>query len=144
MIWAADIPGRPVSVDEMYRTGLMPVHRRGVPVLRPDGTPKTIHRPVLTEAARLYREGAQTILQAARPSRWRPVGQIRIRVTLELAKPIDPDNVLKILGDALQRAIEKDDRDFLWCHEKVVFGVAPRDERVRLIISDDASCCYGG
>lgn len=144
MIWTADIPGRPVSVDEMYRTGLMPVTRRGVPVLRPDGTQKRIHRPVLTEAATIYRNDAQRILTAARPSHWRPAGQIRIRVTLELAKPIDPDNCLKILGDALQRAIEKDDRDFLWCHEKVVFGVSPRDERVRLIISDDPACCFGG
>ena len=147
MKWACDIPGRPVSVDAMYRTGLMPVYRKGKPVMIPRNgklVQKEIHRPVLTKEASKYRDDAQYVMQAAKPSRWAPTGQIRIRVTLELAAPIDADNCLKILGDALQRATGINDVNFLWCHERVTFGVAPVDERVRLIIDDDPTCCFGG
>jgi len=70
-----------------------------------------------------YQLGVVYLVREARPSGWRPEGQIRLRYELLLKRDIDADNVLKALNDAIAKALGTDDRYFLPCIEtKIVDG----------------------
>ena len=139
MRWSVTIPGQPVSWDAAYRTGLRMVVHGGKPVLRPDGTAKLIHRPVLTPEAKQWKRDVQLLAQAARPSNWHPRGQIRVLVELRLVNDMDDDNAMKLARDALHEAIGYDDIHFLMCTVSKKAGVSLRDACIKLTIDDDTT-----
>jgi hypothetical protein len=120
----------------------MPVSRRGTPVLDEDGKQRMIHRPVLTDAAKVWRNDVQLLCQNARPPRWKPQGQIRVVIDLFLAHDMDCDNTGKLLLDGLAKAIEYDDIHFLVTYRSKEAGVPLRDARVVLTIDDDTARPY--
>lgn len=142
MKWGVTVPGSPVSWDEAYPIGVMPVKRQGKAVLREDGTQKVIHRPVLAEKARLWRDACQMLMQAARPSRWAPEGKVRVRWTFYVTRTIDSDNLIKLPSDALQRATGIDDKRYLHCVEDVIVVKDPRECRAEVLVDDDWRCCW--
>ena len=127
------------SWDAAYRTGLRMVVSKGKPVLRPDGTPKLIHRPALTPEAKQWKRDVQLLAQAARPSIWHPRGQIRVLVELHLVNDMDDDNAMKLARDALHEAIGYDDIHFLMCTVSKEAGVPLRDACIKLTIDDDTT-----
>ena len=137
MRWSVTIPGQPVSWDGAYRTGKMPVKSAGRPVFLPDGTPKMIHRPVLTAEAETWKNTVHLLVQAARPSRWAPAGQIRLLVELHLVRDMDDDNAMKLARDAAAKAIGHDDINFLVCTLSKEAGLPLRDARVVLTFDDE-------
>jgi len=122
MQWSVTIPGQPVSWDAAYRTGRMPVKRGGRLVLNEDLTPRYINRPVLTDDARVWKETVFTLARLAKPSGWKPEGQIRVLFDLRLAEDMDDDNACKLARDALAEAIGHDDRHFLACTRSKTVG----------------------
>ena len=130
------IPGQPVSWDAAYPIGKMPVRRKTGPVLNEDGSQKMIHRPVKSDAAKVYQQDAQLIIQAAAPSRWSPPGQVRMFVDLYLINDMDDDNALKLLRDTVQRATGVDDMRFLSCTRRKEVVSDPREARVVLTFED--------
>jgi hypothetical protein len=141
--WYCTVPGRPVSLNKAYRTALVPVKRKGVPVLLPDGTPKLIHRPILTPEAERWRDACQMLMQAARPSAFRPVqpARIRVRWTFYVTTLIDSDNLEKLPADGLKRAIDYDDRYFNQCVQDVIVVSDPREARVEMVVDSNPACC---
>ena len=87
--------------------------RRGVTLTDVKGRARVLHRPGLTDKAVAYRDKAQWLMQSARPSGWHPSGQLRVVIDIRCLRPVDPDNTLKLLMDALKMAIGHDDRFFL-------------------------------
>lgn len=141
MRWSVTIPGQPVSWDAAYRTGLIPVRRKvagqRVAVLNPDGSKKMIHRPMLTAEAEQWKLDVYRLCTVAKPSHWRPEGQIRIEVVLRLAHDMDDDNAMKLARDALASAIDHDDINFLMTTKSKSSGYLLRDACVILTIDDD-------
>ena len=135
MRWSVTIPGQPVSWDAAYRTGKMPVRRHGVDVYV-DGKPKTIHRPVMTDAGLVWKRDVQLLVQNAKPSKWKPAGQIRVIVDLYLSHDMDDDNAMKLTRDAAAKALDLDDIQFLVCTRTKEI-VSERDARVELTFDDD-------
>ena len=123
MRWDCVIPGQPVSHNDSIKMGRLAVQRKGRQVYNEDGTPKTIIRPIKTAQAQQYQQDAQLLLQAAKPSRYQPTGQLRVTFDIELAKNMDSDNIIKPLLDALKRAIDYDDIHFLPCVRSKAYGV---------------------
>jgi hypothetical protein len=137
--WDVWLPGQPVSWDSAYPMGKMPVRRKSGPVLNADGSQKMIHRPVKSDAAKVYQEGVQTIVQAAKPSRWLPTEQVRVFVDLYLMEDIDCDNATKLVFDAAAKAIGCNDRLFLPCYRIKIAGYPDRGQvGIRLTFDDDA------
>lgn len=141
MRWSVTIPGQPVSWDAAYRTGLIPVRRKiagqRVSVLNDDGSRKMIHRPMLTAEAEQWKMDVYRLCTVAKPSRWRPEGQIRVEVVLRLVHDMDDDNAMKLARDALASAIEHDDINFLMTTKSKSSGYLLRDACVILTIDDD-------
>lgn len=148
MSWSFTVPGQPVSWDAAYRTGTMPVKRRGVAVLNEDMTPRMIRRPILTDEARAWRDAVVMLARLAKPSRWKPRGhlgraghsdtcqQIRLVVDLRLAADMDDDNALKLLRDGLAEAIDYDDIHFLTYTQSKTFGRSPYEACVIVTVED--------
>lgn len=142
MRWGVTIPGQPISTNHAYRTGRMNVSRKGTPVLNADGTPKVIHRPVKTPEAQQYHDDVLLLARNAKPSRWEPVGQIRVVIDLFLTRDMDADGCLKVLLDGLADGIGVNDKMFLPTVRSKEAGVPLRDARVVLTIDDDTSRPY--
>lgn len=136
MRWSVTIPGQPVSWDAAYITGRMPVKRRGVSVFNADGSQKTIHRPVMTDAGKTWKDDVQLLVQNAKPSKWKPTGQIRVIVDLYLSHDMDDDNAMKLTRDAAAKALGLDDIQFLVCTRTKEI-VSERDARVELTFDDN-------
>jgi hypothetical protein len=130
------VPGQPVSWDAAYVTGKMPVKRRGTPMHNTDGSPRYIHRPVLTREGQQWKNDVQLLVQAAKPSAFHPAGQIRLIVDLYLAHDMDDDNAMKLTRDAAAKAIGVDDMRFLVC-TRVKEIVDPKKAHVRLTFDDN-------
>ena len=136
MSWSFTVPGQPVTTNHAYRTGKMPVKRGGRQVMNADMTPKVIHRPVLTDEGKTWRDAVQTIAQISKPSRWRPSGQLRVIIDLRLADAQDADGSLKLILDGLKRAIDYDDKHFLPCVRSMESGRPLRDACVIVTVED--------
>lgn len=137
MRWHVDLPGQPVSWDQAYVTGKMPVKRRGKPVFNADMTPRTIHRPVLTDAGRVWKQDVEMLVRMAKPSAFKPTGQIRLIVDLYLSHDMDDDNAMKLARDAAAKAIGVDDMRFLACTRIKEVVDDPRKAHVRLTFDDN-------
>lgn len=86
-----------------------------------------------------YQNDVALIVRTARPSSFRPLGQIRLRYKFYLRTRIDADNALKALNDAIARALEINDDRFLPCvEEKHVWKMEP-EPRVEVVIEDLSS-----
>jgi len=105
-------------------------------VFNEDGSERTIHRPILTPEAKQWRDDVQLVAQTAKPSRWKPSGQLRIVIDLRLAQDIDADNVLKLILDGLARAIDYNDRHFLPCVQSKTSGRKPHEACVIVTVED--------
>lgn len=115
----------------------MPVSRHGKPVLNDDGSQRLINRPVKTEAAQQWQNDVQLLVQNAKPRGWAPTGQIRVTLDLHLSHPMDADNTVKLILDAVAKGIEYNDSNFLHCVRSMESGLRQRDARVELTIDDD-------
>jgi hypothetical protein len=135
--WSVTIPGQPVSWDTAYRMGRMPVKRRGVAVLNADGAQKTIHRPVMTDAGAIWKRDVQLLVQSAKPSKFKPTGQIRVIVDLYLSHDMDDDNAMKLTRDAAAKALGLDDIQFLVCTRTKEIVSDHRHARVELTFDDN-------
>lgn len=144
MIWKFVVPGNAVSVNDAYRTGKMPLARKGKPVLGPDGSQRFIHRPILTDQAEQWRNDVQLIAQNARPKGWQwSGGRIRIVWRFHLTRLTDSDNLLKLACDGLSRAIGVNDKFFNHCIEDVIVVKDSRESRTEVIVSTDPTCrCF--
>jgi len=127
MRWRVTIPGQPVSVNHQYQN-----------VYRKDKRGRTYKGRALTPEAKKYFEDAVLVVQAARPSRWKPAGQVRVIYDLFLQRSIDSDN-LKIVGDAIAVATGIDDSRFLVCTRSKQVGLSPSQARIEVTIEDELS-----
>lgn len=105
MSWSVTIPGQPPSTNHAYK--IVTVRRGSVPF-------RTLAK---TEEAVAYQTAARLIVAAAKPSGWTPAAQIRLTYRLFLASRQDADNSLKLLNDAIARALGVNDDRFLPCVE---------------------------
>jgi Holliday junction resolvase RusA-like endonuclease len=127
MRWLFEIPGQPPSWNASYR--IVRKFRSGkVPY----------HTLAKTQKVIDYQAGAKLIIQAAKPSGWRPKGQVRIYYWLYLSKDMDCDNIMKAIHDVIEMATGVDDMRFLPCvMEKTV--VPKRDAKVVVAVVDAES-----
>lgn len=140
MTWSVTVPGQPVSWDDAYRTGKMPVKRGGVPVLGADGNPRSIHRPIKTDRAAKYQDDVILVTKAARPSSWvTPTGQIYIVIGLFLTNDIDCDNSTKLALDGIAKAIGCNDRQFMPLYYVKETNVPLVQAKVVFVFPDDVN-----
>lgn len=125
MSWSFVLPGQPPSLNDLYEIGW-----------RNDKRGRRYKGIVKNEDARRYHDDAIPQIRVAKPSRWVPAGQVRLRIRLFLANDIDADNTLKVLSDAIQAATGINDKVFLPCIESKVIGLPPRDARVEVDVED--------
>lgn len=116
------IPGQPPSTNHLY------VRVRG----RWDKMTKA-------PGVEAYQNDVVLIVRTARPSSFRPLGQIRLRYRFFLRTRIDADNALKALNDAIALALDVNDDRFLPCVEEKQVWKQERDPRVEVTIEDLAS-----
>lgn len=137
--WSVTIPGQPVSWDKAYKTGRVALRKAGQAVLNEDFTQRYVSRPVLTPEARTWKETVLTLCRLAKPSGFRPEGQIRVLFDLRLATDMDDDNACKLARDSLAEAIGHDDRYFLACTRSKESGRTLRDACLIITVDTDPS-----
>lgn len=130
MRFFVSIPGQPVSLDAAYRTGKVQITDR-------KGEQREIHRPILTDEAKRWRDDVQLLVQTAKPSKWKPAGQIRVVLDLYLAHPMDADNTLKLILDGIQRALDYDDANFLPSIRSMRAGYQLKNAHVDIEINEE-------
>lgn len=90
----------------MYRYGWKKVQGR-------DGQPKQVVAAFKTDAAGTYQGDVRLIMRAARPSAFRPEGQIIVAYQFRLKRDTDCDNVMKAMNDAIAKELGVNDSRFL-------------------------------
>ena len=126
MKWGFTLPGQPPSWNTAYRIITKHGRRGGYQALGK------------TSEAKRYQIGAANIIRSAKPSRWKPIGQLRIHYWLYLARDMDCDNVLKLINDVIQTATGVDDKWFLPTVEEKTTGWGKK-ARVEVVIEDHES-----
>lgn len=96
--WSFEVPGQPPSVNHLY------VRVRG-----------NWNKIAKAKGVEQYQNDVVFLCRAARPSGWRPEGQIRIEFEFHLGRDADCDNLIKALQDAVAMALGINDRNFLPC-----------------------------
>jgi Holliday junction resolvase RusA-like endonuclease len=112
------VPGQPMSWNRSYRNRVITVKDKiGRTVLTPKGRPVT--RPVSykTKDAERYQEDVfwaakEAILRLEKDIGTFKPEQVMVAYDFMLARDIDCDNVMKMIHDALSRALGLDDRYF--------------------------------
>lgn len=108
------VPGQPVSWNASYRMGKRKVTDKfGQPVFNDQMQQKTISRQFKTDEARAYQDGVQMIVKAAKPGDFNPKHQIIVGYQFHLARSMDCDNIMKMMNDALAKALGVNDSRFL-------------------------------
>ena len=92
MIWSVVLPGQPWSGNHMYE------RNRGN---------AGQHKKPEVEA---YQTGVTLLVREARPSFWRPEGQIIVRYWFHLKRDVDCTNAIKVIEDAIATALRPEDR----------------------------------
>jgi len=128
MKWNVIVYGQPPTTNKMYSAKMRSIWR--------DGIRMNVPQMVKNAKVEAYQRDAILQIQAARPSRWRAEGFVRLRFRLYLVKNIDADNTLKALSDAIQIAIGVNDSWFLPCVESKEWGLSPREARVEIEVED--------
>jgi len=123
--WSFTLLGQPPSLNDLYEIGY-----------RNDKRGRRYKGIVKNKDAQKYHDDAVLQIRSARPSRWLPTGQVRLRIRLFLAGDIDADNTLKVLSDAIQTATGINDKVFLPCIESKEIGLPPREARVEVDVDE--------
>lgn len=119
MSWTVVIPGQPPSTNHAYKIVTVKRGTGGIPF-------RTLAK---TDEAISYQMAARLLVAAARPSGWRSAARVRLTYRLYLTHKQDADNSLKLLNDAIARALNINDDKFLPCVEsKEIVKVNPRVE----------------
>jgi len=74
---------------------------------------KEIRIQVKTDEANLYQSQLTMLARNAKPSDFKPMGQIIVAYEMILDRNLDADNVMKVVHDALAIALEVNDKLFL-------------------------------
>ena len=116
------IPGQPPSANSQY-------------VRRPGGLQMAKREEVAT-----YANGVALLVRTARPIGFlrpgpgQPQSQVRLVFDFYLSRPVDADNMLKVLNDAIAQGLGVDDRIFLPCVRSLITKIAPRLARTEIEI----------
>ncbi len=106
------VPGQPMSWNRSYGQRTVKVKDRfGQAVLNAAGRPKVRSMKFKTQEAAVYQDGVRLVAMAAKPRGFTPQ-QVIVAYDFVLNRDIDCDNVMKMINDALARAINLDDRNF--------------------------------
>jgi Holliday junction resolvase RusA-like endonuclease len=101
--WTVTVPGVPPSTNHAYR---IVVQKRGqVPYRTLAKTPEAVN----------YQSVATMLVRAAKPYGWKAGEQVRVGLRFYFPRRQDADNSMKILLDAVARALRVDDVCFLPC-----------------------------
>lgn len=113
--WSVDLPGQPVSGNEL---GIV---RRW----RKTKTGGNVQYPSIQKRQTVqdYQDGIIPLIRVAKPSRWVPTGLLRLTYDLYLSRDVDCDNISKTVGDAIKVAIQIDDKLFMPTFRTKVVGV---------------------
>jgi len=95
------MPGQPPTWNHMYRWTTKTVNG------------KQIRIQVKTDEASLYQSQLTMVARAAKPSDFKPVGQVIVAYEMLLDRNLDADNVLKAVNDALAVALDVNDKLFI-------------------------------
>lgn len=125
MNWSFVLEGQPPSLNDLYTIGW-----------RRDKKGRRYKGIVKGDDARQYHADAVPQIRVKCPSRWAPVGLVRLKIRLYLVRDIDADNCLKVLSDAIETATGINDKVFMPCIELKEIGLTPRDARVEVSIED--------
>ncbi len=98
MRFAFTVPGQPPSTNHIY------VRVRG-----------QYGKMAKAPGVEAFQADVALLCRTARPSGFHPKGQIRVRYSFHLGRDADADNLLKMLQDAIARALDVDDRVMLPC-----------------------------
>jgi Holliday junction resolvase RusA-like endonuclease len=121
--WKAVLRGQPPTVNHLYDVAW-----------KYDRTGRRYKGKVKNKAAQKYHDDAVLVLRSAKPSRWEAEGQVRIYYHLYLCRPIDADNILKVVNDAIATAVGINDSRFLPCVQSKVTGLPLREARIEVEI----------
>lgn len=110
-----EVPGQPPSWNQCYR----------IITLRGHGSLKK------TSVAQSYQDDVVWLTKLARPSDFRPEGQLYICYEMVLQRNADADNILKLVNDALARGLDINDSRFL----PVVISKTAGSKEPRLLIT---------
>lgn len=118
MRWAVVVPGQPWSGNHMYEGYGRNKHKR--------------------EDVETYQNHVTLLVREARPSFWRPDGQIIVEYEFYLFRDIDCTNAIKVIEDAVATALRPEDprydRRFL---PRAMFKeTGHRDAHVRITLED--------
>lgn len=96
------MPGQPPSWNASYR------------ITRQKGKQgQFFHTLSKSGIAERYQADLALVCRAAKPSAFKPEDRLIISYKFYLARDIDVDNILKMMNDAIARALEVDDKRFL-------------------------------
>lgn len=106
------VPGQPMSWNRSYRQRVVTVKDRFGRALTDDrGRVRTRSGVFKTKEAELFQDQVRMIARLAKPTGFKPAAVI-VTYDFILARDIDCDNVMKMVNDALSRALDLDDRYF--------------------------------
>lgn len=91
---------------------------------------------VKTEKLKRWQADMLLVVQAAKPSRWKPKKWVRIYWRVFLNRHVDADNLQKAVNDVIEDATGVNDKWFLPTFEEPTIGVPKRDARIELVIED--------
>lgn len=108
------VPGQVPSWNKSYRMRKAKVTgAHGQPVIGDDLRQKTVSRLFKTDEARAYQDGVQMIARTAKPTGFDPKHQIIVAYEFEMGRATDADNCMKMLNDAIAKALGVNDSRFL-------------------------------
>jgi Holliday junction resolvase RusA-like endonuclease len=129
MKWAVTVWGQPPTTNKMYSAKMRSVWRDGVRY----NTPQMVKNKNVED----YQTKAVQQIRVAKPTGWKPTGQIRIKLKAFLSRNIDGDNLQKPLLDAVKVAIGLDDMMFLTCLISKEVVKNAYDARMEIEFDDD-------
>ena len=113
MTWSFTLEGQPPSWNHSYHDVIIRP-RNGVP----------FRTKAKTSEALQYQNDVGWIVRTARPSGWVPTPQVRLIYDFAFGRPMDADNAMKMLNDAVAHALGIDDKTFLPCARSLTTGNA--------------------
>lgn len=132
-----DLPGQPISWNHSYDPVFLPVKDGfGQPVFNAKGDRKKHVSWKKKETAVEYQRTARLIISAARPTGFRPEGQLYILYEFFLGRWMDADNTMKMIGDTVALSLDIDDKWFL--PVAVSLETKVKEPHVRLTLLDAA------
>jgi hypothetical protein len=120
------LPGRPPSWNDSYHIVRKFTYR--------NGQKHYFHTLAKTEQLVRWQEGMVLIVRAAKPSRWEPMGWIRVLWDVRLERHIDMDNLQKAVNDVLEMATGVNDKWFVPSFKYPEIGVSRRDAGITLTL----------